>query len=265
MKNLILTEKELKSCKEKIEDFIRETIRESGRKGVVLGISGGIDSSLTLKLAVNAVDDVHALILPDEGITAKQDIKDAENLAKEFGVDYSIIPINDIFNSIKKIFPWKEFESEKLKISSANLKPRIRMIFNYLVANLDNRIVIGTSNRTEILLGYLTKYGDGAADIEPIGSLYKTQVIQVAHHLGLPERIIKKTPTAGLWKGQTDESELGARYEDIDKILFCLVDKKFSINETAKKLKVNLNFVKNIYERMMKNQHKSEPLKIPII
>lgn len=264
MKNLILTEKELKSYKDKIEDFIRKTVRESGRKGVVLGLSGGIDSSLTLKLAADVVD-VHALILPDEGITAKQDIKDAENLAKEFGVDYSIIPINNVFNSIKKTFPWKNFNSERLKISEANLKPRIRMIFNYLVANLDNRIVLGTSNKTEILLGYMTKYGDGAADIEPIGSLYKTQVIRLAHHIGLSSRIIKKTPTAGLWKGQTDESELGARYEDIDKILFCLVDKKFSINETAKKLKVNLNLVKNIYERMMKNQHKSEPLKIPII
>lgn len=265
MKNIILTEKEIKSCKEGIEDFIRKELRDSGRKGVVLGLSGGVDSSLTLRLAVNAIDDVYALILPEEGTTPEQDTKDAENLAKEFGVDYSIIPINDVLDSIKKTFLWGKFKSEKLKISEANLKPRIRMIFNYLVANLDNRIVLGTSNKTEILLGYLTKFGDGAADIEPIGGLYKTQVRQLASHLGLPDRIIRKTPTAGLWKGQTDEGELGARYEDIDKILFSLVDENLSVAETAKKLKLNSNLVKNINERMLKNRHKSKPPEIPIL
>ncbi len=265
MKNLILTEKEIKSCKEGIEEFIRKELRESGRKGGVLGLSGGIDSSLTLKLAVDAVDDIYALILPEEGITSKEDIQDAENLAKEFSVDYSIIPINGVFNSIKKAFPWEFFKSEKLKISKANLKPRIRMLFNYLVANLDDRIVLGTSNRTEILLGYMTKYGDGAADIEPIGNLYKTQIRQMAGYVEIPEKIIKKIPTAGLWKGQTDEGELGARYEDIDKILFSLVDENLSVAETAKKLKFNPDLVKKIHRRMMENRHKSETPQSPVL
>jgi len=115
---------------------------------------------------------------------------------------------------------------------------------------------LGTGNRTELLLGYVTKYGDSACDFEPIADLYKTQVIQLAEHLGLPEKIIKKIPSAGLWKGQTDEGELGASYRDIDRILHLLVDKKYSIEKTAEKLKVDIELIKSIYSRMNRNEHK---------
>jgi NAD+ synthase len=130
------------------------------------------------------------------------------------------------------------------------------MILNYVYANLEGKIVIGTGNKTELLLGYFTKYGDAGVDILPIGDLYKTQVRQVARYLKLPKEIIDKVPSAGLWPGQTDEAEIGAGYEEIDNILYLLIEKGYSQEETATKLNVELELVKDLYERMKRNEHK---------
>lgn len=255
MEKLELTKEKLEYCRKEIEKGIKGIVEKSNSKGVVVALSGGIDSAVVLKLASEVVD-THALIMPETGVNEPTDIRDAEELANSLGVKYSIIEINDVVNSIRRVFPWAEFGERNRKISDANIKPRARMIFNYLIANLDKRIVLGTGNRTELLLGYVTKYGDSACDFEPIGGLYKTQVIQLAEYLGLPEKIIKKIPSAGLWKGQTDEGELGAGYGDIDRILHLLVDKKYSIEKTAEKLKVDTGLIKNTYSRMNRNEHK---------
>lgn len=233
-----------------IKDSIKEIIAESGSKGVVLGLSGGIDSSLLLKLASDSGADVYALILPEEGVSGMDDVRDAMELAKDLGVKYSVIKINPILESIEKNFCWDEFSGRNKQIPWGNVKARTRMILNYLVANLDKRIVLGTGNKTEILLGYNTKYGDGGVDIEPLGDLYKTQVKQLAEYLKIPRRIIDKEPSAGLWKGQTDRGELGASYEEIDEILYYL-DKQIPLKET-----MDMKLVEKISEMIVKNKHK---------
>jgi len=141
----------------------------------------------------------------------------------------------------------------------ANTKPRIRMILNYLYANAMGGIVIGTSNKTELLLGYGTKFGDMAADIYPIGDLYKTQVWQLAEHVGIPTEIIRKKPSAGLWKGQTDEEELGHTYYEIDRVLYALVELELSVRETSEFLGIDEEAVLDIYKRVISSEHKRKP------
>jgi NAD+ synthase len=257
MKNLILTPEELESCRKKIQKAIKAIVEESNSTGVVVALSGGLDSSVVLKLASGAVD-TYALIMPEMNITPEEDIQDAEELAKSLGVRYSVIEIGDVVNSVRKAFPWAKFDQGNRRISDANIKPRARMIFSYLLANLEKRIVLGTGNRTEILLGYATKYGDSACDLQPIGDLYKTHVMQLAEYLGLPRRIIEKKPSAGLWKNQTDEEELGAGYDDIDSILHLLVDKEFSTEKTAKELNLGFGLVADMNSRMGGGRHKRE-------
>ena len=292
MDELLLSKKELKRCKEIIENSIKQIVNDANSNGAVLGLSGGIDSAVVAKLASNSVD-VCALIMPEREVTPPEDIKHAEDFAKGIGIRYSIIEINDVLEKINDVFPWpmflesrgtettrikvawnKKAEDEKKKMAWANVKPRTRMIFNYLVANLNNRIVLGTGNRTEILLGYATKYGDGGVDIQPIGDLYKTQVRQLAKYIGIPKEIIEKPPSAGLWKGQTDEVELGATYDDIDCILYHMAESKKEFvrksreesmgnsremysSESGYKLKqFDPSIVKSISGRVNRNEHK---------
>jgi NAD+ synthase len=130
------------------------------------------------------------------------------------------------------------------------------MLFNYAISNMDDYVVLGTGNKTELLLGYFTKYGDGGADFLPIGDLYKTQVRQMACHIQIPGCVVEKAPSAGLWLGQTDEEELGESYENIDRILFLLNDKKYSVDQAASALNLERKAVENIKERVVKNAHK---------
>jgi NAD+ synthase len=250
-----LSNDKLAYCKKEIEKGIRGVIEKSASRGVVVALSGGLDSSVVLKLSAEVVD-AYALIMPEADVSKPSDIRDARELAKFLGVKHSIIEISDVVNSVNKVFPWDEFKGGNMRIPGANVKPRVRMIFNYLAANLDGRLVLGTGNRTELLLGYVTKYGDGACDFEPIGGLFKTQVIQLARYLKLPEKIIGKKPSAGLWRGQTDEEDLGASYSVIDEILHLLVDQGCSIGETARHLGLDMKLVKSIHQRMEGNMHK---------
>ncbi len=245
--------------KNKIIDFIRN---EVGNRGCVIGLSGGIDSSLTAKLAVEALgkEKVYGLIMPERGITREEDVEDAKEFAEELGIGYEVIEINDIVKKILEKRPKVEVLNEKIAV--ANIKPRVRMILLYYAANLSNRIVLGTGNKTELLIGYFTKYGDGGVDLLPIGDLYKTQVRMLARHMGIPEKIINKTPTAGLWKGQTDEGEIGIKYELLDKILFMLVDRGYSIENIANNLKIGLTIVKKVKDMVDRSEHKRTMPKI---
>jgi NAD+ synthase len=216
---------------------IKGYFKKAGFRKAVIGVSGGIDSALSLKLAADAIGkkNVLALFMPEKG-TKKEDAKDTADLCKKLGVNRKVVEIDKILSLF----------GNKNRTAWINLKPRIRMLILYYHANSNNALVIGTSNRTELKLGYFTKYGDGGCDIEVIGDLYKTEVWELARFLKLPKEIINKTASAGLFKGQSDEEEIGERYKDIDRML------------QGKKKKS-----KRIQDIIERNRHKTET--IPII
>ncbi len=239
--------------KEKITEFIHRKIQEAGASGAVIGLSGGIDSALTAYLAVEALgaDKVLGMLLPEKGITSRQDIDDAREIADILRIDHKVIDISKVLSSFSSVIP--DYDKSNF-LASGNLKARTRMCILYYHANLMCRMVVGTGNKTELLLGYFTKYGDGGVDIEPIGGLYKTQVRGLSRLMGVPSRIIEKTPTAGLWQGQTDERELGVTYEVADKILAMLVDEKKDVSAVKKVF--SQDQIEKIVWRMQINKHK---------
>lgn len=215
-----------------IKKNINNYFEKNKIKRAVVGLSGGIDSALSCFLAAKGIgyNNVTALILPEIGLSRHENIENAKRFAKSLGVKYYIQPINNFQRPYKHVL-WKQNKSAEI-----NLKARIRANLLYNFANANNAIVIGTSNKTELMLGYFTKYGDGACDLEVIGDLYKTEVYKLAKFLKLPREIIKQTPTAELYKYQTDERELGASYEEIDKILIGLEHEKVN-GKLAEKIK----------------------------
>jgi NAD+ synthase len=254
---LALNEDALNKIVLQLKYFIKQTVESANAQGAVVALSGGVDSSVVVALAHDVVN-TKALILPEKGITSEQDILDATFIAETYELPLTIIEISGLFNcfkeSAKDILSVNRLQSRP--IAEANLKPRIRMALNYLVSNAERRLVLGTGNRTELLIGYFTKYGDGGVDLLPIGGLYKTQVFQLARHLNIPERIISKVPSAGLWEGQTDEGELGISYLLLDQILFELIDKKKTVEETAKLIGADSHKVQKISEQVLKATHK---------
>ena len=253
-----LTKEKLKlepeiTCK-KITEFIKNYVNGAKVNGVVLGISGGIDSALTAKLSVEALgpDSVLGLLLPESN-TVPDDMEDAKDLAESLGIKYETISINPMIDSFNNMC--SHFDP-KNKIVAGNLRPRIRMQILYYHANILNRLVIGTSNKAELYTGYFTKYGDGGVDFEPIGDLYKTQVWQLARYLKLPKNIIEKLPSAGLWIGQTDEEELGIQYKILDLILYGYLELKMSEKEIANELKLSLDEVQRILNKARRTEHK---------
>jgi NAD+ synthase len=201
-----------------IEQLIRYAFWSSGSSGIVLGMSGGIDSSVAATFCCKAIggDRVLGLILPSI-VTREDDITDAQELCKALGMEYRTFGVDPLLAGYTAIPGYEE--SPYLR---GNLMARIRMTVLYYFANRDHRIVCGTSNRTEYLIGYCTKFGDNAADIQPIIHLYKTDVYRVAEDLMIPDSIRNKVPSAGLWEGQSDEQEIGLSYPIIDEALRAL-------------------------------------------
>ncbi len=255
-----LEREELEIFKRIIQKSILTRIKKIGAKGGVVALSGGIDSSLVATLAQEVLgENLTAIIMPEEGISPENDIRDALNLVKSRGIKYKYITINDAVEWFTKMLPSQDLNDFRTRLTIANVKPRIRMIINYMYANYEGKIVLGTSNKTELLLGYGTKFGDMAADIYPIGDLYKTQVWQLAEYIGIPTEIIRKKPSAGLWKGQTDEEELGHTYYEIDKVLYALVELELSVRETSELLGIDVESVEDIYRRIIHSEHKRKP------
>jgi NAD+ synthase len=253
MKGLELPKESLVKVENAITEAIVRVVEMSNSGGAVIALSGGIDSAVVATLAARAVD-VHALLLPDSASTVPEDMRHAEALAEDLGIDYEVIEIGDIARAIYDRRP--RLGPEECRLAYANVKPRVRMIFNYFAANLDGRVVLGTGNKTELLMGYFTKYGDGGVDILPIGDLYKTRVRQLAKHVGVPEHIIKKPPSAGLWAGQTDEAEMGATYEAIDAVLYGVFDLGMGLDDVEKAAQVDDATVKMIMGRVLNSEHK---------
>lgn len=254
---------DLEIMRDKITDFIWNETHKAGVSGAVIGISGGIDSALTAALTVKALgkDKVLGIHMPESGLTPAVDTEDAKAIADWLGIDFRIIDISGIFSAFMNSVP--DSESAEL-ICRGNLKARIRMSLLYFHANQLNRMVIGTGNKTEILLGYYTKYGDGGVDIEPIGGLYKTEVWELSRLLDVPEPIITKKPSAGLWKGQTDEVELGISYVKVDNVLRLL-----KLNEAPETIISTLGISReqldSVIKRIERNEHKGRAPPAPVI
>lgn len=231
--------------------FIRDYTANAGVDSVVIGLSGGIDSAVTATLAAMALgtENIHAIFMPELS-TPIQDIEHVRLMADELDIDYETIDISPFIHSIRKIYP-----HEMDTIALGNIKSRLRMLLWYGYSNVKNSLVCGCSNKTELLIGYFTKYGDGGTDFLPIGDLYKTQVNQLARHLDIPEPIMEKPPTAGLWKGQTDEGELGISYHKLDRILYGL-ERKWPVKKIARRADIEESEVHRVQHMRKRSQHK---------
>jgi len=230
--------------------FIREETLSNKFKSGVLGVSGGVDSALVAALAVKALGhkNVFGFILPYK-LSSKESSEDAVLMCKKLGIIYEIIDISQIADSYFKYVP----NIDRVRLGNYLSRTRMSVLFDK--AREHDSIVIGTSNKSEIMLGYSTWYGDMAAGIYPIGDLYKTQVFELSKHLGIPDRIVKKEPTADLWPGQRDEDELGAPYKTLDAIMYYFIDER-KTEEEITSLGFDSLIVKNTIKRIYGTQFK---------
>ncbi len=243
-----------------IKDFIKTYAQNSGCKGIVIGLSGGVDSAVTSVLCKQVLGKkkTHCLFMPDDA-TPESDIKHQKIITQKFDL---LCETKNISEIVKTMADKCVVKPDKMAL--ANMKARIRMTLLFEYANMNGLLVCGTSNKSELLVGYFTKYGDGGADIMPIGDLYKTQIYELAKFLKIPKEIICKAPTAGLIKGQTDEKELGFTYEILDKVLMGL-ERKQEISDIAKDTGLKKSDVEKIKNMRIKSEHKRHSPLIPKI
>ena len=240
--------------KTKITRFIRDYVEKSKAKGIVLGLSGGVDSSTAAALSAMAIggDKVLGLILPERETYNPKDLKHAELVAEKFGIKTEKIDITPVLEVLEKTIPVFD---PKDKLCKGNLKARTRMLYLYYYANKLNLIVCGSSDKSETMIGYFTKWGDVAADISPLMDLYKTQVRKLAKHIGVPDEIVEKPPSPMLWPGQTAEEEIGLKYETLDLILYGL-EHFMKIEDIANQLGLRRDLVEKVKKRWQIMEHK---------
>ena len=245
-----------------ITDFIRNEVTTANSQGIVLGLSGGLDSSVALYLATKALGNnkVLGLILPDKKVSQQSDIDDAIELSQKIGINYHVIDITEIKQKYIDILPLE-------KIAIGNLTARLRMNLIYYYANIEHKLVLGTSDKSELMIGYFTKFGDGAADVLPLANIYKTEVREIAKYLNLPKKILLKKSTPSLWKDQSAEDEIGMEYEKIDTILKNLAENisENTNNKYLLKKGIDKNDILFIKHLLSKNKHKITLPKICII
>jgi NAD+ synthase len=202
----------------KLAKWLKERVAEAKCQGVVLGLSGGMDSSVVAALCQRAFPQkTLGLIMPCH--SSNQDIEHARALAQKFSITTRTVVLDGTFDNLLKALPDEKAPPDTSRLAQANLKARLRMLTLYYFANKLNYLVVGSGNRDELAIGYFTKYGDGGVDIQPLGSLLKGQVKELAKFLGIPRQITDKPPSAGLWEGQTDEGELDFSYDELDRYL----------------------------------------------
>ncbi len=226
--------------------------------GVVVGLSGGIDSALTARLARDALgaDRVLGVLLPDAAYPPAL-LAETQHYAAELGIAHRVVPIDPAVAAVEGLLP--ELVDP---VDRGNLMARLRMVVLYALGRPAGRRVVGTGNKSELLLGYFTKHGDGGVDLLPLGDLYKTQVRRLAAELDLPRAVRERPPSAGLWKDQTDEGELGLPYDDLDRILYGLEQLR-SPAEIAERTGLPPAEIDRVIDRVRQNRHKRRPAPIP--
>jgi NAD+ synthase len=235
--------------------FIRTTVVKAGCRGAVVGLSGGVDSATVTKLCVDALGPENVLnVFMPTTVTALEDYKSTLDLSRLWKTRYELVDIQPAVDA----FTAALFSKTETPLERGNISARCRMVVLYNRAKKLNYLVIGTSNRSELMMGYFTKFGDGACDAVPMIDLYKTQVWQLAKMLGVPQRVIDKVPTAGLWEGQTDEGEMGITYHDLDMILNA-IDHGKSDDEISQSLSISVSKVSEVRVRIANMDHKRLP------
>ncbi|OGO31306.1 MAG: NAD(+) synthase [Chloroflexi bacterium RBG_16_56_11] len=203
---------------EKLTAWIKEIVTSTGHSGTVLGLSGGIDSSVLGVLCRRAFpESTLGLIMPCHSID--EDRIHAETMAKQFSIRTVLVPLDGIYDTFLKVLPELQADDSRRRMAGANLKARLRMSTLYYTANQLRYLVAGSGNRSELTVGYFTKFGDSGVDILPLGNLVKAEIRELAGYLGIPREIVVKPPSAGLWEGQTDEGEMGFTYADLDRYI----------------------------------------------
>ena len=252
------TQKQLSLDYDKVEKeilrFIRKVVSDSRAKGVVIGLSGGIDSAVVGALCVRALgkDKVIGILMPASH-TPVRDTEDGREMAKGWGIKFYEVGIDPVFESFMTSLP--KFKGEN-KIAKANVKARIRMVINYFIANSHEMLVAGTGDKSEDMIGFFTKYGDGGVDFLPIAHLYKTQVRELGAHLGLPNTVVTKPSSPQLWPGHLAEHEIPIAYEELDPVLVGLYDEKLPPKEVAKKTGVDIKVIQEVVRRHRSSAHK---------
>lgn len=233
-----------------LSGFIRSEIQRAGFQHAVIGLSGGLDSALSCFLAAEALgsENVLAVCMPYRS-SSPESLEHAQMVIDALGVRSVIIPITEMVD------PLIERDPQMNAVRQGNIMARARMIVLYDQSEVFRGLVVGTGNKTEILLGYTTLYGDSACALNPIGDLYKTQVRQLAAAMGVPEPVLTKAPTADLWQGQTDEGELGFTYAEVDQLLYLLVDQRYRLQDCVE-AGFAPDFVQRVVERVRRNHFK---------
>ena len=253
----------LDEVEKRIKRFIREYVKNAEADGIVLGMSGGIDSGTVAALSALSIggDRVLGLMLPEEETYSSKDIEDAKSVAEKFGLNARKCDITPVLRSFYETIPI--FDPAD-RLCKGNIKARTRMIYLYYYANKLNRIVCGSSDKSETMMGYFTKWGDVAADISPLMDLYKTQVRKLAAHLGFPAKLSAKPSTPALWPNQLAETELGIKYEKLDLILYGL-ERFMTTAEIAQQLRVKETLVESVKNRWLSVEHKRRlPLTVKV-
>jgi len=260
--NRELAKIDYKRVEEEIARFIVAVVSESKADGVVLGLSGGVDSSVVAALCAKALgkERVLGLLMP-AAFTPTEDQADAKAIAEDLGIRTCLIPLSQIIDKFLETIPL----TAKNRVAVGNVLARMRMVVSYFFANSLNYLVAGTGDRSEFMIGYFTKHGDGGADFLPIGHLYKTQVRELAKHLGLPSRIVDKPASPQLWNGQRATDEIPVDYSILDVILYELFDAKANANDIVKQPGIRPEVVEAVQQRFERSRHKRTTSPMPVL
>lgn len=231
---------------DQIAAWLREQLAAAGAQGFIFGLSGGVDSATAAALAVRAVGPrrVLAALMPSH--SQPEDAALGQLVADTFSIPTVTVDLNEVYDVLAAALP-----PSGHPLAAANVKPRLRMVVLYYLAQSHDYLVLGSGNRTEIAVGYFTKYGDGGVDLLPLGGLYKTQVWELARELRVPQEVIERPPTAGLWPGQTDEGEMGITYRGLDRVLVAIEAGDTSAIESATLEKVQGMIARSAHKRAM--------------